>query len=123
MGSAMNAAEESLYECFGAELEQGLPPNFTAANKATVVGVAQEAEKMWGDWKDKETPSPYYASLHRYNLEFLRHFAEGTRQLSVAFEEEDASKFLMSIGELNAAVEAKTLGISEAQKIVLEQGL
>lgn len=123
MGNEMFVLEETLYECWGVNVEKGLPADFTEENKATVAEVAKQANELWANWKDKLAPSTYCEALHGYALQYLQHFAEGARQMSIAFAEEDLEKFLLSIEEFKKASDAKMNAMSEGEKVAREQGL
>jgi hypothetical protein len=123
MSATMAACEKALYDCFGPDTEQGVSPIFTDASKATVQEVADEAARTWGQWKDKESPSSYYATLHGYVLEYLQHFAAGTSRLALAWQQENTSEVIAAMkDELFAASDAKERAIAEAERIAKEQG-
>ena len=85
-------AEELMYECLTDDSGQvAWPPNFTEANKAAVTQIAQQADEIWTQWEHRQAPSATYALLHDYNLQYLQHFAQGTRLLEVGFANEDLS--------------------------------
>jgi hypothetical protein len=119
----MFTLEETLYECWGVDLEKGLPPSFTEENRAVAAKVAKRADELWQRWKDKKAPSPYYATLHACQLQYMQHFMDGAHQMNAAFNEENWDKFVLAIEEFALASNAKMRGMSESDKLAREQGL